>query len=396
MLSSHKWRRRSDEVTRVVRNIEGLVQRLDVTNAEMRPVGRISRGVKALIVVFALAYLLGCMTALEELARAFQHGHWDDPQWSQFVTQDVLALAMVGLQFGTVLIRVTRSVSERQLMAGVLALRRITSMQNDTLAPTATQLLSNLQEPPIPVPARLGPFVRPASLEASEYSEAGAFMLFLGLAVAVAGVVVVVVIQSLQGWLAFWLATIFALAGLAVAVWGFSYLRRATKLRRRFFLTVDELGITWIPTTTNTETLLTWDTIQAFYTIIFGIIPTGIQHFVFVVDAGDNFLAWDVITRAPYEMLKASDRLCIQVLSHTSVVLRDLSVTASKLAAAPWEEEYTSVLGQVPERNSVEPTIDLEPPTTLRRALRPALILLIASILAPALFYLVGLSLPGH
>lgn len=372
-------------------NIEGLVKRLDVASADMRRAGQISRGVKALIVVFALAYLFGCITALEELARAIQRGHWDDLQWSQFVTQDVLALAIVGLQFGGVLIRVTRSVSERQLMAGLLALRRIAATQNDTLAPPATRLLSDLQEPPVPVPVRLGPFVRPAAVEASEYSEAGTLMLFLGLAGAILGVVVI--IQSLQGWLAFWLATIFALAGLAVSVWGFSYLRRATKLRRRFFVTVDELGITW--TTTNTEKLLTWATIRAFYTIMFSASPTGGQHFAFVVDAGDNFLAWDVTTRSPYEMLEASDRLCIQVLSHTGLALRDLSVTASKLAAAPWEKEYASVLGQVPDHDSIEPA-ELAPPTTLGRALRPALILLIASIAAPALFYLVGLSLPGR
>lgn len=357
---------------------------------------RLAGWVIAVICILSILYALACAMAVGSLVKAIRAAQWDFPTRSDFLTGGIKPAFAAAYALVMLIISVRTNISRQQKVAGLQMLRRAAATGDESLAPPAEWLLTELRNESVPaVPARFGPLPpisttlgNELALWGSVLSSVGAFCVVLCLLLALANTASDA--RSIE--------TIFVITGGVAVLVGFVLLHYARQLRRPVTVLADENGLRWVgPGRHVAEQRLDWHDARAFFVIQYSDTEAGAsRHVAFVLDSLDNVLVWDEWFDNKPDMLGASDSLCAVILARTELPLYDLSDLAAKLSAPRWKPAYAAlfdILHQLPPES--DPLLPgLPTPITLWHLLRPAIFLGAALLGLLAAMWLIGNTLP--
>jgi hypothetical protein len=358
------------------------------------------RGISGWIIVllcgFALSYALACSLAFRGLTQAFQAGRWNDFAWTDFLAQGSLQAVLATAYLASLIARARSGVPERQLYAAAHILRFVAASNDESLAHSATWLLDELRNEPVPaVPAQFRPLPPITASDADGYAVAGSVSCVVGALFAVMGPILALASISSDASL---IGIGFGVIGVAAIVFGAILLCIARHARRPLTVSADEQGLRWTsPGRGAEEVQIRWSEARSFFLVQYIETVPGIhRHVAFVLDAPDTTLIWDERTTNKPEALGVSDALCALILARTNLPLRDLTGIAVKLASPRWKPAYanlpTAFWQPLPGDDPTAPILPV--PTTRWKLTRPALYVAIPMLLIIAVLSAVGFILP--
>ncbi|MGH2485741.1 MAG: hypothetical protein ACRDHE_07000, partial [Ktedonobacterales bacterium] len=269
--------------------------------------------------------------------------------------------------------------------------REAVRRDDDQAAPVVPNQPAPLDEEWLPVESSnpLGPLAPPEDGQAEEETLYAEALLIVG-ALATLTALYVTVYVGWGGWARAAIAGLAAL-GLALLVAGASVAGRVRGLGAPFNVTILPNGLSWRDPRQRDARNILWTQACGFAALGYRYDAGGNQHRVYLLDAGDQMLAWRLPADADPEAVAQSGLLCQVIHARTTLPLRDITLAVAALATS--DRAKRALMLGTDDAATVESatgrTGRRRVDGALARALLPLLVALAADVSSVALRWLV-------
>lgn len=233
---------------------------------------------------------------------------------------------------GTLLL--ARRFTPRHLLVGAARLRDAVRRGDNQVAPVVPNQPAPLVGEWLPLETSnpLGPFASPEDGLAEEETLFAEALLLVG-ALATLTALYVTVAVGWGGWARVAITGLAAL-GLALLLAGASVAARVRWLGGAFSVTILPNGLSWRDPQQRRPQDILWTQLCGFAALGYRYGAKGKQHRVYLLDAGDQSLAWRLPADADPEATAQSGTLCQVIHARAGLPLRDITLAVAALATS--------------------------------------------------------------
>lgn len=343
------------------------------------------------LAILSVCFVVGCVFSIRSFLNAWATGRWDQQYWDTFLLQTFLPMFMLATQIPLTLLKLATSYSPKQVRAALSVVRGVAADGAGTLASVDVKLRERLhEEPVVDLPTRFEGLSRPTrDLELNYLLGGGA-----ALAIALACPVIALAVAILAGPAGHVpLIVELCIGSAALGIWGTRNLLRGLRLGRHVTIEAETWGIrVTLPEEHARELSIAWHEARSFFTLRYWTEWQSGDHHVFVLDTDGAAIVWKVAARDASEIAETSDSLCALIAARTGLVPHDLTDVAAQITTARWKPAYARMFDTIAANSSaigneaLSRAVRLMPrPARFRTVIRPAMALMFALLLVPAL-----------
>ena len=225
-----------------------------------------------------------------------------------------------------------RRLTPTHLLVGAARVRDAVRQDDDQAAPVVSNQPAPLDGGWLPLESSnpLGPFAAPEDGQAEEETLYAEALLVVG-ALATLTALYVTVYVGWGGWARAAITGLAAL-GLALLLAGASVAARVRWLGEPIGVTILPNGLNWRDPRQRYSRNILWTQVCGFAALGYRYGAKGKQHRVYLLDAGDQTLAWRLPADAGPDAVAQSGMLCQVIHARTSLPLRDITLAVAALA----------------------------------------------------------------